>query len=634
MKTQLLSLFLALSFYGFSQDKSSLLYTSSSIPDSLKKDASAVFRLDEAELEVQSPSRYRMNVHQVITVLNKEGEHHFRHRFGIDKFYTVPNVQIALYNDQGVLVKTYNKKDFQVESAYDNVSLITDDKLMHFTTPNAGFPCTMDVKYTLEANSYVDLPDWIVNTNEGSTEQFRYVVKVPADLDIRHRTQNFNITPRVTTENKTKVYTWEAKNIKVNKIEAGGYELSRYLPQVDITPNRFEYDGFGGSFASWKEFGNWNYPFYQDKNGFTPQRIEEIRSMVTANSDTRSKVNTLYQYLQNNMRYVSIQLGIGGFRPFPVRFVDEKKYGDCKALTNYMRNLLSVVGIKSYPALINAGDNRVPVDADFPSDPFNHVILCVPAAKDTIWLECTSNYNEPGFLSSFTENRNALLLTEEGGKLVRTPHSNYTQNSLVESTTVTVDENGGAKVSGKIYSTGSYRGLFSEITRLGESDQKEAFVHYLQYKAPDKFGLVKNSESRQTDSIHLDFEYDKYYDFKAGTKLFISKHLNKLSDLELKTTADRKIDYLLDFPFSKTFSTKIILPENIQVETLPASKEIVNQFGSYKTSAKTEGRQVELTSVLIISKYLIRPNEYNEAAKFFSAITENEGEKLILKKLD
>jgi hypothetical protein len=110
----------------------------------------------------------------------------------------------------------------------------------------------------------------------------------------------------------------------------------------------------------------------------------------TIQSD-KDKVRFLYRYLQQNMRYVSVQLGIGGLKPFPAMFVDQKKYGDCKALTNYMGALLRAVNIPSCYAIVNAGTNAKPADPKFPDNVFNHVILCVPLKNDTTWLECTSN---------------------------------------------------------------------------------------------------------------------------------------------------------------------------------------------------------------------------------------------------
>ncbi|MDQ6723014.1 MAG: hypothetical protein M3Z01_01935, partial [Thermoproteota archaeon] len=90
-------------------------------------------------------------------------------------------------------------------------------------------------------------------------------------------------------------------------------------------------------------------------------------------------------------------------------------------------------------------------DINYPSDPFNHVILCVPFDKDSIWLECTSNSNEFGVLGAFTENKNALLLTENGGVLISTPKSRSNENILNIKTKIYLDDQGGSKTTSSIY---------------------------------------------------------------------------------------------------------------------------------------------------------------------------------------
>src|SRR4051812_26928594 len=91
-------------------------YALSSIPDSLTKNANSVYRLDEAVLNIESPSHYTYQVHQAITILNAEGAGHLRQAFGFDKFNQVESVTICMYNKLGLLVKKFTKKDFEVQA--------------------------------------------------------------------------------------------------------------------------------------------------------------------------------------------------------------------------------------------------------------------------------------------------------------------------------------------------------------------------------------------------------------------------------------------------------------------------------------------------------------------------------------
>src|SRR6476660_9010426 len=106
-------------------------FATTPIPDELKKDADAVYRLDEGILTIESVSEYTLKVHQVVTVLNAEGAHLLHHRLGTDQFYKVENVAINMYDALGLLRKTYGKKDFETEAAFDGFSLVTDDKVLN-----------------------------------------------------------------------------------------------------------------------------------------------------------------------------------------------------------------------------------------------------------------------------------------------------------------------------------------------------------------------------------------------------------------------------------------------------------------------------------------------------------------------
>ena len=186
-------------------------------------------------------------------------------------------------------------------------------------------------------------------------------------------------------------------------IEREPYAIPIYehTPTVILAPTEFSYYGTDGDLSTWKSYGNWICQLIEDKMELPEERIHFLEELVATQNDTLSKVKAIYKYLQEETRYVSVQLGIGGFEPLSAQKVDEVKYGDCKALVNYMRAMLNAVGINSYYTLINAGRSAKKIIPEFPSQDFNHVILCVPVSNDTVFLECTDQFSPFGFFRQF-----------------------------------------------------------------------------------------------------------------------------------------------------------------------------------------------------------------------------------------
>ena len=91
----------------------------------------------------------------------------------------------------------------------------------------------------------------------------------------------------------------------------------------------------------------------------------KVKELVKNAPSQEEKIKVLYHYLQENMRYVSVQLGIGGWQTFDAKYVEENKYGDCKALTNFMKSMLKAADIEAYAALIKNGRNVLDQEIDF-----------------------------------------------------------------------------------------------------------------------------------------------------------------------------------------------------------------------------------------------------------------------------
>jgi len=631
MRTILLLNFLFFTATVFSQGLFN--YSSLTIPDSLKKDADAVYHLEEMFVDVQSPSKMTLKSHTIVTVLTKKGLHHSVVRIGVDKLRKLDEVTVKVYNELGMEVSKYKKKDFKLEGSYDGVTLASDDKLYELDFPVPDLPCTIETDYTIDFSGYIDVPSWSFGSSTESFKTSRYIVR--SAIPLNHKTYNSTVKPVITQEGSATTYKWEMTNCPVPKRETGSYGAKVFMPRVDVSPTQFSYDGYPGSLTSWKEFGKWSYPFYEEQNPFAPERINDFKALIQTAKTEKEKIAILYNYLQKETRYVSIQYGIGGFKPFPVSFAEKKKYGDCKGLTHYMKNILNAVGIKAYAALINAGANEYPVDPSFASNEFNHVILCVPLDKDTVWLECTGKQTLPGVLGNFTENRNALLITENGGVLVKTPSSRSINNQWLAKTAVQVFDDGGAIIHSRIFVSGEFWDYIYAYTEAKSKDDiKKALVNAFGYKAPDDLELKILGDSADGHLVQINLAYGHFFDFKAGAKHFFPMRQYKLNDEIIKPAEERRYEYLFDFPYIKTDSTTYQLPAVFKKEAFPVAKEIKNEFVQYKNDVLlTEAtNELKIITHLRLNKHIIPSKQFNEVANSFEAIKKDENQKIVLKK--
>lgn len=190
------------------------------------------------------------------------------------------------------------------------------------------------------------------------------------------------------------------------------------------------------------------------------------------------KINILYSYLQKNYRYVSIQLGIGGWQTMKADQVVDYSYGDCKALTNLMQAMLETVGIPSNYTLVFAGSDVDDIETELPSNQFNHVILQVPMNENPVWLECTSNLLPAGYLGDFTKNRHVLVTNAEGGFLTKTPnYFDSVWNQLSSTNLIKIDDLGNASILSKQVLKGNFAEPLLYVKQEMDSRGQKDYFH-------------------------------------------------------------------------------------------------------------------------------------------------------------
>ncbi|HEY2290403.1 MAG TPA: DUF3857 domain-containing protein [Thermoanaerobaculia bacterium] len=200
-----------------------------------------------------------------------------------------------------------------------------------------------------------------------------------------------------------------------------------------------------GDAGSWDAVGRWFAGLLAPvPRGAEPVRAK-ARELVAGVADKRQRIAALTDFARRQVRYVAVEVGIGGYRPHTPRQVMERLWGDCKDKALLLVDLLQEAGIEAYPALARLDpDGRV--DRDFPSPyQFNHMIVAVPAdglgldpdapvAGGYLFLDATQETGGLAWLQPAVQDQEMLVVRNGHGELVRTPVRNAQEGRRLDVT--------------------------------------------------------------------------------------------------------------------------------------------------------------------------------------------------------
>src|SRR5690606_2424178 len=374
--------------------------------------------------DMLSPTKVRYRVDRAVTVFNPAGEERARLVIHYDKATSIKRISGGVYDEMGFQLRKFTKRDCRDESAVSNFSLYEDSRVKHFLPVMAGYPYTVAYSFEVERKQNLIIPAWRPEAYWDVAVQHSQYTFICAETDaVRINANHYDGDPVHRVEGGRSATTWAVNNLPARRYEPYSPDPETYKTSVKIAPVHFEYYKHKGQDTNWEESGSWMCDALLAEGMERPgQTAAEVKALVDGLATDKEKTAALYEYMQRKTRYVSVQIGIGGFKPTAAAVVDRLGYGDCKGLVNYMRALLAVADIPSYYCVVEAGNAKRDIRAGFASmDQGNHVVLCVPFAQDTVWLECTSQRLPFGFLGSFTDDRTVWACTPEGGKLLHTP---------------------------------------------------------------------------------------------------------------------------------------------------------------------------------------------------------------------
>jgi hypothetical protein len=607
------------------------------IDESLMTNANVVIRKNHVGVKILDAARYRIDYQTIITVLNENGKGSDVMVIPYDSHSTPGFRSGEIYDAQGQLIRKIKNSDLKDYSAIQGISLYEDNRVKVYEPRLNTYPYTVKYEYSISYNNrgifYADRFSPYSSYNCG-VEDAVFMVEYPRTMTIKTKQVNTSVQPELEEKSNTRMATWRFKKLPPIAHEYLNPGYQEIAPIVMLTQEQFVFDGYTGKTNSWADLGKWVWEMNKDRDRLPQHRIAQLQQMVKDLPDDLSKVKAVYEFLQSSTRYVNVAVGIGGFQPVSAMDVDKNNYGDCKALSNYMVAMLKAIGIPSHYTLVYSGlgDYRH-VDPDFPASQFNHAIVCVPLLGDTLWLECTSQILPFAYLHDHIDNRHVLIISSQGGQLVRTPAYAPAKNTWATHVDLKLEPTGHARAMINMKRGGIYFGDYLQQVRAAPDDQKKWL--YQSFRFPNytinNFNLSNEMDVNPFTKIDLDINLRSYATV-SGERMTIP--LAQLLTRNSNPTRMRNRRQPFEILFSKVISDTlhVELPAGYILETGFNDVHIESEFGSYRASFELQGTRGRFIRIQEVTPGIFDPEKYQEYYTYCQNIVRADGGTIVLRK--
>lgn len=414
---------------------------------------------------------------------------------------------------------------------------------------------------------------------------------------------------------------------------------------------------YGIFFSDWKDMGLW----YERLSSERRQPDENVRAraneLVSGLADLKNRIEKLAAFVQQEIRYVSIQIGIGGYQPHKASEILAKGYGDCKDKATLLAAFLDTVKVDSYYLIVNTFPKVVKENSQVSLFCFNHVVLAIKLPDEKLYESSTAVVEVPGIgrllifdptmphtpighVPFYLQNNCGLLVAGENSRLIKIPGSSSEKPQLIRRGRFMLSTDG--TLSGEVSETLS--GLQAEVARLelrnvNERKRREKIEKFLADSVGsfmlEKYDYINLDDPEKNLEIHYSFRSNNYLNRTGDVLSFRPTVLALLEDYEiLKQKGERKYPLLTGGAGTSRDELEIILPKDFTVEVLSPPVELSNDFAEYHSYLELEGGVLKLTRHFVLKEDYLPPERFNEAVEIFRLISKEERRRLLLKKID
>jgi predicted transglutaminase-like cysteine proteinase len=609
----------------------------------------AVLLYSETNVIVVSTDKIRMQVREAYKILRPEGRDHGTLFVHLNPQRKVKSLHGWCIPTQGKDYEVKDKDAIEVSPNIQGAELISDVKykVLHIPAPDVGN--IVGYEYEVEDQPFFLQDMW---NFQGTTpvKETHYSLQVPAGWEYKAAWLNHaEVKP---TEPGSHLSQWALTDIKGIRKEAA-------MPPHDGVAGAMIVSLFppGGpvlnGFKDWDGMGKWYINLVSGRMEASAQIKQEVATLTASKTTQFQKMQALAEFVQRDIRYVAIELGIGGWQPHPATDVFFHRYGDCKDKATLLRSMLHEIGVESYHLAIYTERGAIT-----PLTPahhgFNHVIIAIklpegiderslvaviqhPKLGRILFFDPTNDLIPFGQLPGYLQANYGLLVTPDGGELVELPQQPSSMNSIQRTAKLTLD------------SSGTLRGDVKE-TRLGERASSERWrlrtinndndrikpIEALLASSLSSFRITHATllNLQQTDQpfgFNYSFESNNYAKTAGNLLLVRPRVIGNKGFGFLETKEPRMFPIEFDEPTRDTDTFEITIPAGYTVDDLPPPVDADYSFASYHSKTVINGNVVDYTRTFEVKELSVPVNKAEDLRKFYRIIAGDERNTMVLK---
>ena len=611
---------------------------------------SAVLLYSDTNVTVLSEDKIRMHVRQAYKILRPEG-----HNRGMVWVNFNPERKITSLHGWCIPA---NGKDYEVKEK-DSIDvaipkeggyLVMDERFRLLQIPASEPGNIIGYEYEVEERPFWLQDGWDFQGMDPVRES-HYSLQLPAGWAVKTSwISHPEVKPDETSGNVLKWTVSDVKGIRPEKDMPPWEGLAGQMV-VSFFPN--DRTSRKNAFATWQDVGGWVGQLSSQRMDASGEMKQKVNSLTAGKTSPLQKMQAIGSFVQHDVRYVAIELGIGGWQPHAASEVFAHKYGDCKDKATLTRTMLREIGVDSYEVVINT--ERGSVTSDTPAhSAFNHAILAIKLPEDVkdpsliaviqdpklgriLFFDPTNDITPFGEIGGYLQANYGLLVTTDGGELVELPQQPSRMNSIERVGKLTLDPSGNLK------------GDVTEL-RLGDQAARERYRLRTVAKSTDRIkpiedllgGSLSNFKIVSASLVNVDqadqpfgFDYSflsAQYAKNAGNLLLVRPRVlgNKSSGI-LETKEPRKFPVEFDGPKRDTDSFDIALPPGYVVDELPPPMDVDYSFASYHSKTEAAGNVLHYERNLEIKELSVPLDKMDQLKKFYRMIASDERNTAVLK---